>query len=185
VYLHLLSQACQDAGLTRLDSRWVVTPVGGADKVSAFASLVGSAKLNVAVLIDGNTRDQQRIRAMSDSGYLLPRSLIQVSDFAPGKEADIEDLIDPAGFCAIVSGAYAGDLPRGELKPADLKSRLPRITARTQAYFRDNDVANGILDRHRVATHFLREQHGLLPKLSASTVDRAARMFERVNSCLA
>jgi len=185
VYLQLLSQACEDAGLTSLDPRWVVTPVGGADKVSAFASLVGSAKLNVAVLIDGNSRDQQRVKSLPDNGYFLPKSLIQLSDFVPGKEADLEDLLDPASYCAMLSGAYAGTLPRGDIKPADLKSRLPRITARAEVLFRDHAIAGGKLDRYKVAAYFLRQQAELLPKLSASTLDRAAKMFERVNNCLA
>ena len=184
VYLQLLNQACEDAGLTTLDPRWIITPVGGADKVSAFASLAGSAKLNVAVLIDGNPRDQQRIKSLPDNGYFLPKSLIQLSDFAPGKEADIEDLLDPATYCAILSGAYAAVLPRGDVKPADLKARLPRITAKAEVFFRDNDIAGGTFDRYRIAAYFLREQAELLPKLSASTLDRAAKMFERVNSCL-
>ena len=184
VFLQLLNQACQDAGLATLDPRWIVTPVGGADKVSAFASLVGSAKLNVAVLIDGNSRDQQRIKSLPDNGYFLPKALIQLSDFAPGKEADVEDLLDPATYCAILSGAYAGALPRGEIKPSDLKSRLPRITARAELLFRDNDIAGGRLDRYKVAAYFLRQQAELLPRLSASALDRTARMFERVNSCL-
>ena len=184
VYLQLLNQACEDAGLTTLDPRWIITPVGGADKVSAFGSLAGSAKLNVAVLIDGNPRDQQRIKSLPDNGYFLPKSLIQLSDFAPGKEADIEDLLDPATYCAILSGAYAAVLPRGDVKPADLKARLPRITAKAEVFFRDNDIAGGTFDRYRIAAYFLREQAELLPKLSASTLDRAAKMFERVNSCL-
>lgn len=184
VYLQLLNQACQDADRSALDSRWVITPVGGADKMAAFASLVGSAKLNVVALIDGNPRDQQRVKALPDNGYFLPKSLVQLSDFAPGKEADVEDLIDPATYCAILSGAYAGALPRGEIKPADLKARLPRITARAEIFFRDNDIAHGRFDRYRVAAYFLRKQADVLPKLSASTLDRSAKMFERINSCL-
>ena len=184
VYLQLFNQACEDAGLTTLDPRWVITPVGGADTVSAFASLVGSAKLNVAVLIDGNPRDQLRIKSLPDNGYFLPKSLIQLSDFVPGREADIEDLLDPATYCAILSGAYAAALPRGDIKPTDLKARLPRITAKAEVVFRDNDIAGGRLDRYRIAAYFLREQAELLPKLSTSTLDRAAKMFERVNNCL-
>ena len=184
VYLQLLNQACQDAGLATLDPRWIITPVGGADKVSAFASLAGSAKLNVAVLIDGNPRDQQRIKSLPDNGYFVPKALIQLADFAPGKEADLEDLLDPATYCAILSGAYAKVLPRGEIKPSDLKARLPRITAKAEVLFRDNDIARGRLDRYKVAAYFLREQAELLPRLSTSALDRAAKMFERVNSCL-
>lgn len=184
LYLQLLSQACQDAGLGVLDPRWVVTPVGGADKVSAFVSLRGSSKLNVAVLIDAGPRDQRRIKALQDNGHLHGKSLVQISNFAVGKEADIEDLFDPAFYCAMVSHAYANDLPLGTLKPSDLKSRLPRITARVDQYLKDNNIDCGTLSRYKVATYFLREQQTLLPALNTATLKRAARMLERINSCL-
>lgn len=183
LYVELLSQACRDAGLPVLDPRWVVTPVGGADKVLAFVGLSGSPKLDVAVLVDGNASDQSRVKSLTESGHLETSSLIQVSDFAVGKEADLEDLIDPACFCEIVSGAYSKDLPHGSIKPGDLKSRQPRIVARLAQYFRDNDLGGGP-DRYRLASHLLREQVTLLPKISAPALERASRMFERVNSCL-
>jgi hypothetical protein len=184
LYLHALSQACRAAGLTTLDPKWAITPVGGADKVSTFISLAGSATPNVAVLIDGSPHEQERIKALADNGHLRVKSLIQVSDFTTGKEADIEDLLDSATYCAIVSGAYSGDLPVETLKPADLKSRVPRITARTEQYFKDNDIAGGRLDRYQLASYFLREQQTLVPKLAPATLDRSAKMFDRINACL-
>ena len=96
IYLQLLSQACRDAGLTTLDDRWVVTPVGGADKVSTFVSLLGANKLNVAVLLDANPKDQQRIRVLQENGHLGKSSLVLISEFVSGKEADLEDLLDPS-----------------------------------------------------------------------------------------
>src|SRR5262249_47034890 len=140
LYLQLLSQACQDAGLKGIDPQWAVTPVGGADKVSAFVSLHDTADLNLAVLVGSSGRDQQRFKALASSGWLDAESLIQISDFAAGKEADIEDMLDPALYCAILSGAYASELPQGAVKPSDLKSRLPRITARVEQYFKDNNL---------------------------------------------
>lgn len=183
LYLQLLSEACRDAGLGALDPRWVVTPVGGADKVSAFVNLHGSAARNVAVLIDAGPRDQEQIKALQNGGRLDAESLIQISDFVPGKEADIEDLFAPSFYCALVSGAYAKDLP-GPLKSSDLKSRLPRVTARVDHYFKNNDIAYGAFSRYRPAVYFLREQQSILPTLNGTTLERAATMFERINSCL-
>jgi len=184
LYLQLLNQACRDAGLTGLDTRWMITPVGGADKVSAFVSLRGAPGVTVAALIGAGPADQQRIKALEEHGYLSERALIQVGEFASGKEADLEDLLDPAFFCALVSGAYAKELAGGALKPSDLKARVPRIVTRARQYFKDNDVAGGELSRYRVAAYFLREQQVLLPEVNAATLKRAAKLFDRVNGCV-
>ena len=69
LYLQVLSQACESAGLTGLESRWVVTPVGGADKLGTFVSLLGANQLNVATLVDANPKDRQRIAALQDNGH--------------------------------------------------------------------------------------------------------------------
>ena len=110
VYLQVLSQASEAAGLAALDSRWVVTPVGGADKLGTFVSLLGQNQLNVAALIDANPRDSQRIKALQDNGHLKGRALIQVNEIAGGDEADIEDLFDPEFFLTLVNLAYAAEL---------------------------------------------------------------------------
>ena len=183
IYLQLLSQACENDGRTGLDPQWVVTPVGGADKVSTFVSLLGANKLNIAVLIDANPRDQQRIKALQQNGHLGANSLIQVSEFVTGSEADMEDLFDPSFYCKLVARVYADDLPKG-LKVGDLASKAPRITARVEQYFKDNDIANGRLNHYKPSAYFLSEQVKLLPGLSAGTLDRAAETFKRVNACL-
>lgn len=184
LYLQLLSHACQDAGLTALDPSWTVTPVGGADKVSAFISLNDSAGLTVAALLDADPGDQQRVKASQDNSTLQAKELIQLSEFTGGKEAEIEDLFDAAFYCAAVSGAYSQNLPGGQVKPADLKSRLPRITARVSQYLKDNGLGVSSLDRYRVAAYLLREQQALLPQLNTATLRRAAKLFARINDCL-
>lgn len=184
IYLQLLSQACDNDGRTSLDPRWVITPVGGADKVSTFVSLLGANKLNVAVLVDANPRDQQRIRALQQNGHLGANSLVQVSEFVSGSEADIEDLFDPSFYCKLVTGAYSADLPKGGIKVGDLSSQAPRITVRVEQYFKDNNIANGRLNHYRPSAYFLTEQTKVLSDLSSATLDRAAEMFKRVNACL-
>lgn len=183
IYLQILSQVCEATGRPYLDPRWVVTPVGGADKVSTFVSLLGANRLNVAVLVDANARDQQRIRALQMNGHLAAKSLIQVSEFVSGSEADIEDLFAPAFYCKLVAAAYAVDLPNG-LKVADLSSKAPRITARVEAYFKANDVAGKRLNHYKPAAHLLSEQASLVPAIGSETLDRAAELFARANSCL-
>jgi hypothetical protein len=145
--------------------------------------LHGLGNLNVAALINAAPHDYRLVKALQLNGHIDAGSLIQISDFAGGKEADIEDLLDAAFYCTIVSGAYGKELPGGMLKPADLKSRLPRITARVSQYFTDHHIGSGAPDRYQLATYFLREQQTFLPELSTTTLKRAAKMFERINRC--
>jgi len=183
LYLQILSQAAEAAGLTGLDPRWVVTPVGGADKLGTFVSLLGANQLNVAALIDSNPKDKQRIAALQANGHLKGRALIELSEITGTTEADIEDLLEPAFYLGLVNDAYATDLPKA-LKAGDLKSKAPRITARIEQHFRDNGVANGKLNHYRPAAHLLREQTNLVPKIDKGTLERASALFERLNGLL-
>ena len=183
LYLQILSQACETADLTGLDPRWVVTPVGGADKLGTFVSLLGANQLNVAALIDANPKDKQRIAALQANGHLEGRALIQLSEITGTDEADIEDLFDPAFYLALVNAAYNGDLPK-PLKAGDLNSKAPRITVRIEQHFRDQGIADGRLNHYRPAAHLLREQTTLVPKIHKDTLQRADALFKRLNSLL-
>jgi hypothetical protein len=52
-------------------------------------------------------------------------------------------------------------------------------------YFKNNDIASGSLSRYRPAAYFLCQQQTTPPALSTATLKRAAKMFERINGCLA
>ena len=183
LYLQVLSQACEAAGLTGLDPRWVVTPVGGADKLGTFVSLLGANQLNVAALIDANPKDRQRITALQANGHLKGRALIQISEVTGTDEADIEDLLAPDFYLNLVNAAYSSDLPKA-IKAGDLKSKAPRVTARIEQHFRDKGIANGKLNHYRPAAHLLREQVTLLPKIDEDTLKRAEALFKRLNDLL-
>ena len=184
LYLQILSQACEAAGLTGLDPRWVVTPVGGADKLGTFVSLLGANQLNVAALIDANPKDRQRIAALQANGHLKGRALIQISEVTGTDEADVEDLLDSDFYLDLVNSAYAAELAK-PIKGGDLKSKAPRVTVRVEQHFRDKDIANGKLNHYRPAAHLLREQVDLIPKIDKDTLGRAETLFKRLNSLLA
>jgi len=183
LYLQVLGQACETAGLTGLDPRWVVTPVGGADKLGTFVSLLGANQLNVAALIDANPKDRQRIAALQANGHLKGRALIQLSEITGTDEADIEDLLAADFYLSLVNAAYSGDLPK-PLKASALKSKAPRITARIEQHFRDNGIDNGRLNHYRPAAHLLRDQVVLIPKIDNVTLQRYDTLFKRLNGLL-
>jgi hypothetical protein len=110
--MHALVGLAMAKGGQALDPRWVMVPVGGADKLSTFVSLIGANQLNVAVLMDVSTKDQQLIRELQKNGHLGAKSLVQVGQFVGRDDADIEDLFSPAFYLKLVNGAYPTELSK-------------------------------------------------------------------------
>ncbi|MGE0218864.1 ATP-dependent nuclease [Mycolicibacterium sp.] len=183
LYLQLLSQACEASGRSTLDERWTVTPVGGADKLSTFISLLGSNQLNIVALMDTSSKDKARVQNLQENGYLGKRNLVLMSEFTGEKDSDTEDIFTPSFFLELVSGAYGSGLSK-PLKVSDLSMRGGRIVARVERHFVENNIAAGKFSHYRPAAFFLREQVRLLPKISDVTLDRASALFDRINALL-
>lgn len=183
IYLQILSEITQEKGLSKLDPRWVVTPVGGADKVSTFVSLLGSNKLNIAVLMDVAKKDRQRIDNLKANAILGQNSLIQVGEFTRTRDADIEDLFDRDFYLTLVNGAYHQALP-AKLTLEMLTNENPRIVKRLEDYFKQNNIDNGEFNHFKPATYLLKHQAELADKIGDLTVQRASQLFERINALL-
>ena len=90
---------------TSLDKRFTLTPAGGAQRVSYMVALLTSERLQVVVLFD----DERQSRATSVE--LLKAKLVrdegiawvtEAFDDPKPPEADIEDLLDPDVFDALI-----------------------------------------------------------------------------------
>ncbi|WP_214041460.1 ATP-dependent endonuclease [Methanoculleus sp.] len=183
IYLQILSEIVQENGLSRLDPRWVITPVGGADKVSTFVSLLGSNKLNIAVLMDVAKKDRQRIDNLKANAILGQNNLIQVGEFTGARDADIEDLFDRDFYLTLVNGAYQQVLP-AKLTPEVFTNENPRITKRLEDYFEQNNIDNGEFSHFKPAAYLLKNQAELAGLIGISTIQRAGKLFERINTLL-
>jgi len=181
IYLQVLGEAVRDAGGEPLDPRWVVVPVGGADKLSTFVSLIGANQLNVAVLIDVSSRDRQRVNNLQSNGFLGTNSLVELGQFAGKNDADIEDLFTLAFYLKLVNGAMSKELP-AKLTLKLLTDRNPRIVRRIDAYYKGKGI--GRFNHYPPAAHLQREQGTLLKQLDDTTVERATEMFKVVNALL-
>jgi hypothetical protein len=183
IYLEILNQKVAEAGGETLSDRWVVVPVGGADKLSTFVTLLGGNQLNAVALMDVSKKDQQRVDNLLSNGLLAKNGLVQVNEFTTESEADIEDLFAPAFYLRLVNGAYKKDLGKN-LTQAALGKGSPRIVKRIEQYFATNKVGTGKFSHQRPATYLLREQVKLMGDIEESTVQRAGLMFKRVNKLL-
>ena len=76
-----------------------------------------------------------------------------------------------------------GVLPKA-LKLSDLDGTGTRIVKRVEGYFKKHDIAGGKFDHYRPAAVLLREQATLVPKLTKGTLERAGKLFERLNELI-
>lgn len=183
IYLQILSDMVKEKGYPGLDARWVITPVGGADKISTFVSLLGSNHLNIAVLMDVAKKDHQRIDNLKAKSILGQNNLIEVGEFVGTKDADIEDLFDPRFYLDLFNKTYHQKLPN-ELTLEMLTNGNPRIVKRIEEYFKQNHINGGVFDHYRPAAYFLKHQADLLDKIDDVTIERANQLFERINTLL-
>lgn len=137
LYLQALSAELLRRGRTGLETKWVMCPAGGIDKIQSFVSLFAGNSLDVIALSDYTKKDKNKLESLRKSEIIKEGGVLSIADFVGQEEADIEDLFDRALFCRIVNGAY--DLKGGqELDPTKLHAAdtsTDRQVKKAEAYF--------------------------------------------------
>ena len=183
IYLQVLGEMVASKGRVRLDPRWVIIPVGGADNLPTFVSLLGENYVSVAVLMDVTPTNKERMEIMNRNGPVRGHKPIRWVEVARVRDADVEDLFDPNFYLKLVNESYASELPTGLTLKAISESK-PRIVERIANYFRKHGIAGGYFDPYRPAAYLLERHADLRDQIDDATLERAASLFERINSLL-
>ena len=91
----------------------MLTPAGGAQKVSFMVALLTSEELNVIVLLDKETEAEATRIELIKSKLIAENNVVLLSaafGSAAPQEADTEDLIHPAVDQKLVLESYAKEL---------------------------------------------------------------------------
>lgn len=179
LYIQVVSSVLQTKARTGLDSRWTITPVGGADKVPTFAALIGAQKnLNVATLIDFQKGDQQMVENLYKKKLLERTHVLTFADFTATKEADIEDMFGDDFYLSLINAEYPL-----QLRVDDVRGGQPRVLARLAARFASNPLPTGVMFNHYRPARWLSEN---IAKLSIpdAALDRFEAAFKRLNALL-
>jgi predicted ATP-dependent endonuclease of OLD family len=187
IYLQLLSRARERKDAAGLDRRWAVTPVGGIDKMDTFVRLFKGQQLNICALVDTVGNKQAKIDKLVKEEILQADEIVKLAEFLEAEDADIEDLFTVAFYLKLVQGVATEDPARGiyaAINEGNLAPQedVPRITKRIDAALKG--FQHDALDHLPPALYFERHQEELLEALDEETLDRAARLFERVNAQL-
>ncbi len=181
IYLQVLGEAVAARGRSPLDPRWVTIPVGGADNLPTYLSLLGDNYLNVAIMMDVTPKSKARIE--EQNGTIGRQSPIKMVEVTKIRDADMEDLFDAHFYLQIVNEVYRHVLPN-DLTMKTINDANPRIAQRIQKFFEKEGIADGFFDTYRPAAYLLQKHIELRTEIDDATIERAASMFERINSLL-
>ena len=183
IYLQILGEICASKGYQRLDPRWVVIPVGNADNLPMFVSLLGENYVSVAVLMDVTPKNKAKMELVNKNSIMQRNNPVKWVEVQKIRTADIEDIFEPAFYLKLVNESYAMDL----MEPVSMKAisaKDPRIVQRLERHFETEDIAGGHFDSYRPAAWLLENHAQLRHEISDDAIERAVSMFQRVNSLL-
>jgi hypothetical protein len=137
--LSTVSAYLADRGKTSLNQELTITPVGGAQKVSYMVALLTSEEQNVLVLLDQEKEAEATKDYLVKSKLIAEQNVVFVSEAfaAAPMQADVEDMLDPATYEALVRESYANELAGKKLV---LNASLPRIAKRFEAGLKALDI---------------------------------------------
>lgn len=184
IYMNLATQVLAQDKRTGLSEDWTIVPVGGADKVTSFVSLLGAQGLNLAVFMDAANGDAQRFQSILKNKLMLKKSLITVASILERAEADLEDLFSPNAFLKLVSRSYSSELGGQAITEKDLADKSPRIVKRLEAHFSGNGINKGKFNHYKPAFDLMNHPEWLKDLFDDQTKENFEKAFSALNSAL-
>lgn len=107
LYIQAFSNRLKALNRTHLSEKWTLSPAGGIGNLLPLVSLFAGNNLNVAVLADVATGNKKTLKRLEDSGILKENRIHRITDFTGGDEGDIEDLLSPELYAALINEAFS------------------------------------------------------------------------------
>jgi len=185
LYIQTMSQILERKHRVGLSPKWTITPVGGADKVPTFVSLLGSQSgVTIATLLDVQAKDRQNIDNLYKRKLLQKKNVLTYAEFTSQSEADVEDMFDLSFYLKLVNSEFKDGLSK-VIKASDFKSDATRITQKISEFLKTAPLGNGIQFSHyRSARYFVENSSSLEKDLSDDTLNRFENVFKRINALL-
>ncbi|MBI1894349.1 MAG: AAA family ATPase [Candidatus Rokubacteria bacterium] len=177
LYLKWFSHELQSRRRECVDPRWVVSPVGGVEKIASYLALFGSTKEPIAVLTDFHGEEKQRVLNLKESDLLRKGHVFSAEMYADQDEAGIEDLLGRSCYIRLVNDAYALEGPHRilEQKPSDAPIR---VVKEVENHFATLPPTFPTFDPYTPAS-YLAENSGAL-RNALPDLDEALGRFERL-----
>lgn len=189
IYLQLMSEILDEQDRTALSHQWTPVPVDGADNVPTFISMFGASDLDIGVLLDDDTRIQQRLENIESRGQLDRDNVKLITKYTGNSNADTEDLFSKEFYISLVNDAYLPELRLAQDAPDEIdlcqvQNQNPRIASRLEWFFKEKQINGGIFEHNVPAKHFQKNRDKFKENLEEDTLDRFETLFEDLNSII-
>ena len=183
IYLQTLGDLAASSGANRIDPRWVVVPVGSAENLPTFVSLLGDNYVSVAVMMDITPTNKARVERINKSKDSSEENAVKWVEVTRVRDADIEDLFEPNFYLKLVNLAYSDEL-EDPLTMKSISESNPRIVERIKSHFNATQIAGGNFDRYRPASYLLENFDKFKYDISEDTIGKIASLIGRINGLL-
>jgi len=181
-YISAASDYLNDSEGAGISAGITLTPAGGAQRVSYMVSLLASHDLHVVVLLDEEPFSRNTAEELKKAKLIREEGVVFVSEAftAPPKGgADIEDLLEPAVFDALMTEAFAKELGGNTLS---LNANIPRIAKRYEEALKAAGIAFNKTRPARLFLKYLGENPSHV--MSEPTKNNFRKVFSRLNSAV-
>jgi predicted ATPase len=183
LYLTGFSEALKSRHRIHLSPQWTVCPVGGADTVVAFTSLLGSHNLRMAVLVDNAMGETSTTSDLKRSGLLRNGHILTLPLYANKPAADMEDVIGWRNYLTLVNKAY-GLVGTTEIK--DEERPEERVARVVEEKFRHMPTFQSGFSRYTASEYFIKHRDAVFTALPdvPPALDRFEGIFRDLNLLL-
>ncbi len=171
VYLNHFSTILKDMGKEGLSDDVTIVPVGGADKIATFISLMRGNELSTVCLLDTFTDQgaEVRLKRMVEQKIIADKKILYYHSIIEQTFADIEDLFSKEEYLTLYNGAFGASVQISDLDiDRPIMSQLKRLNG--------NKSFN-----HYSPANYMAKNIGAI-SFSEETIGRFEKLFSMVNS---
>jgi hypothetical protein len=176
LFLAALSAELRNRKRTPLDARWTICPAGGIDKVSAFMSLFGRNRLQVAVLADSAGGQQEKIEEVRRSKLLRDGHVLTMDAYVNHPEAEIEDVLGPEFYVDLINLCYSLTSKEAVAAPPSGS----RVVKHVEDHFRTLPPTVPAFDRYTPAAYLTQHWKAVVGRVAVRSLEAALERFEKL-----
>lgn len=171
IYLSIISNLLQDNGRERLDADITIVPIGGADKVASFISLLRGNKLKMVCLLDTFTNQsaEKRLNNMVTKKIIRESNILFYHDILNSEYADIEDLFKKEDYINLYNGAFESNVDINIVENGPILNQLKKLN-------------NGSFNHYTPANYLAKNINNI--DISEETLDNFENLFKTINKII-